>query len=192
MGALNVGNWVSIALVAVSCYVWLNGCLPESMTMTFFGEADKEISSMTCIWCTIIGLMLVLLFHRSLNTIQDWVKNHFKNCTTISTGAGTNIIAGLATGMISTFPTVLLFAGAIWGSYAFAGFYGVAMAASAMMATTAMQLAIDAFGPIADNAGGIAEMSEQDPIVRERTDILDSVGNTTAATGKVLLLLLQH
>jgi len=101
-----------------------------------------------------------------------------------STGAGTNIIAGLATGMISTFPSVLLFAGAIWASYAFAGFYGVALAASAMMATTAMQLAIDAFGPISDNAGGIAEMSEQDPIVRERTDILDSVGNTTAATGK--------
>jgi len=101
-----------------------------------------------------------------------------------STGAGTNIIAGLATGMISTFPSVILFAGAIWASYFFAGFYGVALAASAMMATTAMQLAIDAFGPISDNAGGIAEMSEQEPIVRERTDILDSVGNTTAATGK--------
>jgi K(+)-stimulated pyrophosphate-energized sodium pump len=101
-----------------------------------------------------------------------------------STGAGTNIIAGLATGMISTFPSVLLFAAAIWGSYALAGFYGVALAASAMMATTAMQLAIDAFGPISDNAGGIAEMSEQEPVVRERTDILDSVGNTTAATGK--------
>ena len=86
--------------------------------------------------------------------------------------------------MISTFPSVLLFAGAIWSSYALAGFYGVALAASAMMATTAMQLAIDAFGPISDNAGGIAEMSEQEPIVRERTDILDAVGNTTAATGK--------
>ena len=86
--------------------------------------------------------------------------------------------------MISTFPSVLLFAGAIWAYYFFAGFYGVALAASAMMATTAMQLAIDAFGPISDNAGGIAEMSEQEPIVRERTDILDSVGNTTAATGK--------
>ena len=101
-----------------------------------------------------------------------------------STGAGTNIIAGLATGMISTFPTVILFAAAIWTSYAFAGFYGVALAASAMMATTAMQLAIDAFGPISDNAGGIAEMSELPKEVRERTDILDSVGNTTAATGK--------
>jgi len=101
-----------------------------------------------------------------------------------STGAGTNVIAGLATGMISTFPTVLLFAGAIWSTYTLAGFYGVALAASAMMATTAMQLAIDAFGPISDNAGGIAEMSELPKEVRTRTDILDSVGNTTAATGK--------
>ena len=86
--------------------------------------------------------------------------------------------------MISTFAPILLFAGAIWSSYAFAGFYGVAIAASAMMAATAMQLAIDAFGPIADNAGGIAEMSELPEEVRERTDILDSVGNTTAAIGK--------
>ena len=100
-----------------------------------------------------------------------------------ATGAGTNIIAGLATGMISTFSSVILFAGAIWGSYELAGFYGVAIAASAMMATTAMQLAIDAFGPISDNAGGIAEMSECPKEVRERTDILDTVGNTTAATG---------
>ena len=101
-----------------------------------------------------------------------------------STGAATNIIAGLATGMISTFSSVILFAVAIWGSYELAGFYGVALAASAMMATTAMQLAIDAFGPIADNAGGVAEMSELPEEVRERTDILDSVGNTTAAVGK--------
>ena len=101
-----------------------------------------------------------------------------------STGAATNIIAGLSTGMISTFAPILLFAGAIWGAYELAGFYGVGIAASAMMATTAMQLAIDAFGPIADNAGGIAEMSELPKEVRERTDILDSVGNTTAAVGK--------
>ena len=101
-----------------------------------------------------------------------------------STGAATNIIAGLAVGMKSTLFSVVLFAVAIYSSYMLAGFYGVALAASAMMATTAMQLAIDAFGPIADNAGGVAEMSELRPEVRERTDILDSVGNTTAAVGK--------
>lgn len=101
-----------------------------------------------------------------------------------ATGAATNIIAGLGVGMISTFAPIVLFAGAIWGAYSFAGFYGVSIAASAMMATTAMQLAIDAFGPIADNAGGIAEMSELPKEVRGRTDVLDSVGNTTAAIGK--------
>lgn len=100
------------------------------------------------------------------------------------TGAATNIIGGLSSGMLSTAGPVLLFAAAIWGAYSFAGFYGVAIAASAMMATTAMQLAIDAFGPIADNAGGIAEMSELPKEVRTKTDILDSVGNTTAAIGK--------
>ena len=185
MGALNIGNWVSIGLVAVSCFALVKWMLPETMNMTFFGEADKEISAMRVFYATIVGLVVGAV----ISSVTEYYtglgkKPILKIVQQSSTGAGTNIIAGLATGMISTFPTVLLFAGAIWSSYAFAGFYGVAMAASAMMATTAMQLAIDAFGPIADNAGGIAEMSEQDPIVRERTDILDSVGNTTAATGK--------
>ena len=183
--ALNRGNWVSIILVAISSFFLVTWMLPETMQMEFFGEGPQVISSMRVFYATLVGLVVggvisaVTEYYTGLGNkpVLSIVQNS-------STGAGTNIIAGLATGMISTFYSVLLFAIAIWASYAFAGFYGVALAASAMMATTAMQLAIDAFGPIADNAGGIAEMSELPSEVRERTDILDSVGNTTAATGK--------
>ena len=183
--ALNIGNWLSIALTLVACYFLVQYMLPETMKMSFYGEGLKDISSMRVFYATIVGLAVggiissVTEYYTGLGT-----KPVMAIVQKSSTGAGTNVIAGLATGMISTFPTVLLFAAAIWGSYALAGFYGVALAASAMMATTAMQLAIDAFGPIADNAGGIAEMSELPKEVRIRTDILDSVGNTTAATGK--------
>ena len=185
MGALNIGNWTSIILVAVACFGLVTWMLPETMQMNFFGEGLQEISSMRVFYATLVGLVVGAVISSVTEYYTGLGKKPILNIVQqSSTGAGTNIIAGLATGMISTFPSVLLFAGAIWASYAFAGFYGVALAASAMMATTAMQLAIDAFGPISDNAGGIAEMSEQEPIVRERTDILDSVGNTTAATGK--------
>ncbi len=183
--ALNIGNWASIIMTAVACFFLVRYMLPETMNMSFFGEGMKEISSMRVFYATIVGLIVggaissVTEYYTGLGTnpVMAIVQKS-------STGAGTNVIAGLATGMISTFPTVILFAAAIWSSYALAGFYGVALAASAMMATTAMQLAIDAFGPISDNAGGIAEMSELPKEVRTRTDILDSVGNTTAATGK--------
>ena len=183
--ALNIGNWTSIALVAVSCFVLVKWMLPAEMQMSFYGEGIKTISSINVFYATLVGLIVGAAISSFTEYYTGLGKRPIlKIVQQSSTGAGTNIIAGLATGMISTFSSVLLFAAAIWTSYAFAGFYGVALAASAMMATTAMQLAIDAFGPISDNAGGIAEMSEQDPIVRERTDILDSVGNTTAATGK--------
>ena len=183
--ALDRGNWVSIALTLVASYFLIDMMLPETLTMNFFGEGSKAIPSIYVFYASCIGLGVgaliseVTAYYTSLGKkpVMDIVQNS-------STGSATNIIAGLAVGMKSTFLSVILFAAAIYGSYALAGFYGVALAASAMMATTAMQLAIDAFGPIADNAGGVAEMSELDPEVRERTDILDSVGNTTAAVGK--------
>ncbi|UKN00913.1 sodium-translocating pyrophosphatase [Paracrocinitomix mangrovi] len=184
--ALNVGNISSIILTAIAVFFLIDWMLPETIKgMKFFGEGTKDIPSLNVFFATLVGLGVGYLisyfteYYTALGKkpVLDIVKNS-------STGAATNIIAGLATGMISTFSSVLLFAAAIWGSYALAGFYGVAIAASAMMATTAMQLAIDAFGPIADNAGGVAEMSELPDEVRERTDILDSVGNTTAAVGK--------
>ena len=183
--ALNYGNWLSIVLTAIACFILVKYMLPETMKMNFFGEGLKEISAMRVFYASLIGLFVggaissVTEYYTGLGT-----KPVLAIVQKSSTGAGTNVIAGLATGMISTFPTVILFAAAIWSTYALAGFYGVALAASAMMATTAMQLAIDAFGPISDNAGGIAEMSELPKEVRTRTDILDSVGNTTAATGK--------
>ncbi|MDB9755770.1 sodium-translocating pyrophosphatase, partial [Winogradskyella sp.] len=183
--ALNIGNWASILMVAAACFGLVTWMLPETMQMDFYGEGLQDISSMRVFYACLVGLVVgagISAFTEYYTGLGS--KPVMKIVQQSSTGAGTNIIAGLATGMISTFSSVLLFAVAIWASYALAGFYGVALAASAMMATTAMQLAIDAFGPIADNAGGIAEMSEQEPIVRERTDILDAVGNTTAATGK--------
>jgi len=184
--ALNKGNWGSIILTLVAVYFVIDWMLPATMQMTFFGEEEKRtISSLMVFGAVCIGMFVggaisfITEFYTGMNgkPVQGIVQKS-------GTGAATNIIAGLSLGMKSTFMPVLLFAGAIWGSYELAGFYGVAIAASAMMATTAMQLAIDAFGPIADNAGGIAEMSELPKEVRENTDILDTVGNTTAAIGK--------
>lgn len=183
--ALDTGNWAAIALTLVASWFLIDWMLPATLQMNFFGEGIKDISSINVFYSACIGLAVgalisfVTAYYTSLGKkpVMDIVENS-------STGAATNIIAGLAVGMKSTFSSVILFAAAIYGSYELAGFYGVALAASAMMATTAMQLAIDAFGPIADNAGGVAEMSELAPEVRERTDILDSVGNTTAAVGK--------
>src|SRR6056300_1054820 len=183
--ALNRGNWSSIILTAIASFFVIKWMLPDTISMKFFHEGMIEMSSMNVFYAVLIGLAVGGLisyfteYYTGLGKkpVLDIVQNS-------STGAATNIISGLSIGMLSTFAPILLFAGAIWGAYALAGFYGVAIAASAMMATTAMQLAIDAFGPIADNAGGIAEMSELPDEVRERTDILDSVGNTTAAIGK--------
>ncbi len=183
--ALNIGNIASILISLVAGYFLITMMLPKEMTMKFFGEADRSVSSMNVFYASVVGLAVGYLISAFTEFYTALGKRPVLNIVqNSSTGAATNIIAGLATGMKSTFSSVLLFAAAIWGSYELAGFYGVAIAASTMMATTAMQLAIDAFGPIADNAGGVAEMSELPKEVRSRTDILDSVGNTTAATGK--------
>lgn len=186
--ALNMGNWASILLSLGASYFLIQMCLPETMNISVFNAGEFSMTtttSMNVFWATLIGMFVggaisyITEFYTGLG-----MKPVLGIVQKSATGAATNIIAGLGTGMLSTAMPVILFAGAIWGAYALAGFYGVGIAASAMMANTAMQLAIDAFGPIADNAGGVAEMSELPADVREKTDILDSVGNTTAAIGK--------
>jgi K(+)-stimulated pyrophosphate-energized sodium pump len=186
--ALNRGNNVSMILALAASFVLIKLMLPETIKMSAFNSGTfsvMETSSMNVFYAVCIGMVVGYLismiteYYTGLGgkPVRDIVQKS-------ATGAATNIIAGLGTGMLSTAFPVIIFAAAIWGAYALAGFYGVGIAASAMMATTAMQLAVDAFGPIADNAGGIAEMSELPKEVREKTDVLDSVGNTTAAVGK--------
>jgi K(+)-stimulated pyrophosphate-energized sodium pump len=187
-------NWGSLALTAIASYFIIQWMLPETMSMEFFGENIDPVTGEEMgipihrnfvFYSVLIGLavggLISMLTEYYTAMGKKPVMGIIKNS---STGAATNIISGLSLGMMSTAAPIILFAAAIWGAYSCAGFYGVAIGASAMMATTALQLAIDAFGPIADNAGGIAEMSELDPEVRQRTDILDAVGNTTAAVGK--------
>jgi K(+)-stimulated pyrophosphate-energized sodium pump len=178
--ALNMGNYGSMILTAVACYFLVNNILPETMTLR-----GLEFTRTGVIGAIAVGLIVGTL----MSIITEYYTAMGKRpvlsiIKQSSTGHATNIIGGLAIGMESTFYPILVLAAGIYGSYACAGLYGVAIAAAGMMATTAMQLAIDAFGPIADNAGGIAEMSELPAEVREKTDILDAVGNTTAASGK--------
>jgi K(+)-stimulated pyrophosphate-energized sodium pump len=178
--ALNLGNWSSIVLTAGASYFLAIYMLPETLTIRKF-----EFSNMDVFWAIIVGLVVGALM--SIITEYYTAMGRRPVLSIInrsSTGHATNIIGGLAVGMESTVLPILVLAAGIILSYSFAGLYGVAIAAAGMMATTAMQLAIDAFGPIADNAGGIAEMSGLPEEVRQRTDNLDAVGNTTAATGK--------
>lgn len=179
--ALNMGNWGSIVLTAVASFFLVNHILPDgNLTLRGF-----EFTKMDVFGSIMVGLAVGTLMSIITEYFTAMGKRPVLSIVRQSgTGHATNVIGGLAVGMESTMLPILVLAGGIWGSYEFAGLYGVAIAAAGMMATTAMQLAIDAFGPIADNAGGIAEMSELPPDVREKTDVLDAVGNTTAATGK--------
>ncbi len=178
--ALNMGNWGSIVLTALACIGLVYYILPETMTLR-----GHEFTKWGVLGAIGVGLLVGTLMSVITEYYTAMGKRPVMSIVRQSaTGHATNVIGGLAVGMESTFLPILVLAGGIWGSYECAGLYGVAIAAAGMMATTAMQLAIDAFGPIADNAGGIAEMSELPKEVREKTDVLDAVGNTTAATGK--------
>jgi K(+)-stimulated pyrophosphate-energized sodium pump len=183
--ALNIGNWSSIIMTAIASYFAVVYLLPEGTIVHQFQKTRFEFTSLDVFIAIVIGLVVGTLMSIITEYYTAMGKRPVLSIVKQSgTGHATNIIGGLSVGMESTvLPTIVLAAGII-GSYEFAGLYGVAIAAAGMMATTAMQLAIDAFGPIADNAGGIAEMSQLPEEVRHRTDNLDAVGNTTAATGK--------
>lgn len=178
--ALNMGNWGSIILTAIASAGLVYFVLPEAMELRGFIFTKWRVLGAIGVGLLVGALMSIITEYYTAMGKRPVLSIIRQS----STGHATNVIGGLAVGMESTFLPILVLAGGIYGSYSFAGLYGVAIAAAGMMATTAMQLAIDAFGPIADNAGGIAEMSELPKEVREKTDVLDAVGNTTAATGK--------
>lgn len=178
--ALNIGNWVSMAITVVASYFIVMWMLPESLSMRGYAFTNLNVFYAILVG-TVVGAIMSIVTEYYTAMGKAPVLSIIQQS---STGHATNIIGGLSVGMKSTVIPILTLAAGIMASYYFAGLYGVAIAAAGMMATTAMQLAIDAFGPIADNAGGIAEMSQLPPEVRERTDNLDAVGNTTAATGK--------
>lgn len=178
--ALNLGNWASIIITLIASYFLVTEILPETLSLR-----NHEFTAMGVFWAIVVGLVVGALMSIITEYYTAMGKRPVMSIVQKSgTGHATNIIGGLAVGMESTVLPILVLAAGIIFSYHFAGLYGVSIAAAGMMATTAMQLAIDAFGPIADNAGGIAEMSHLPAEVRERTDNLDAVGNTTAATGK--------
>jgi len=178
--ALNLGNWSSVVITVVASYPLVKWMLPANMSIRGFAFTNDGVFYAILVG-SIVGAAMsyVTEFYTAMGKrpVLSIVRQS-------DTGAATNIIGGLSVGMESTMVPTLILASGIAASYKCAGLYGVAIAAAGMMATTAMQLAIDAFGPIADNAGGIAEMSGLPKEVRQRTDILDAVGNTTAATGK--------
>ncbi len=179
--ALNLGNWASMLITVIASYFIVMWMLPEG-EISLRGFVFTRMGVFGAILVgTVVGAIMSIVTEYYTAMGKPPVMSIIQQS---STGHATNIIGGLAVGMKSTVIPILTLAAGIMGSYYCAGLYGVAIAAAGMMATTAMQLAIDAFGPIADNAGGIAEMSQLPPEVRERTDNLDAVGNTTAATGK--------
>lgn len=178
--ALNTGEFGAAGLMVVASYFIIKAVLPESWTHNGFEYTSLGVFFSTLIGLaagTLIGLITEYYTGTEYKPVHDIAKQSV-------TGAATTIIAGLGVGMSSTALPVIIIAASIIGAYEFANLYGIAIAALGMLSTTGIQLAVDAYGPISDNAGGIAEMAELPHIVRERTDKLDAVGNTTAAIGK--------
>ncbi|GAB5521406.1 MAG: sodium-translocating pyrophosphatase [Rhodothermales bacterium] len=183
--ALNIGEFGAAGLMALLSFLIITWMLPGEWTADTPIVGMKAYSAVGVFWAVVIGLASGTLIGLITEYYTALGKGPVNGIASQSvTGSATNIIAGLGVGMYSTGFPALILAGAIVGAYFFAGLYGIAIAAVGMLSVTGIQLAVDAYGPISDNAGGIAEMADLPPEVRERTDKLDAVGNTTAAIGK--------